>query len=133
MKEYKDIPEKEESVVKEPAVVYEVTQPRQHLTPAPEFKIPRDENGNPIGHTLDEVFDEIDLDWSETSGIDFIKVNRMLDSGELNLDDLTDEMLHSPAFKYEPYLGFKPKPRKKLNVSPEWLAAMDAIFKPEEE
>jgi hypothetical protein len=73
-------------------------------------KIPRDENGKPIGYTVDEVFAEIDHDLSEHYGVDFAKVSRLINSGELDLDRLTDELLLSPEFKYEPYLGFKPKP-----------------------
>jgi len=73
-------------------------------------EIPRDANGNPIGYTLDEVFAEVDLDLSEHYGVDFAKVNRLIDAGELDLDELTNEVLLSPEYKYEPYPGFKPKP-----------------------
>jgi hypothetical protein len=125
MKEYKDSPDSGNDSLKEPVAVYGV---RETI----EFKIPRDENGNPIGHTLDEVFDTLDREWSETSGIDFLKVSRMLRSGELDLDELTDEILLSPEFKYEPYPEFIPKPRKTPNFSPEWLAALNDIFEPEQ-
>jgi hypothetical protein len=73
-------------------------------------RAPRDANGNIIGHTLDEVFAKVDHKLSEHYGVDFAKVNRLINSGELNLDELTDEILYSPEYKYEPYPGFKPKP-----------------------
>jgi hypothetical protein len=136
MKEYKNLPEESKDTVNEPAVAYEVAynvSPLQQYPPAaPAFKIPRDENGKPIGHTLDEVFDAIDLDWSETSGIDFIKLSRMVRSGEVNMDEMTDARLCSPEFKYEPYPGFTPKPRKKIKYDSEFLAAMKDVFVDEE-
>ncbi|MDR3194265.1 MAG: hypothetical protein LBT76_03100 [Tannerella sp.] len=75
-----------------------------------DFEIPLDENGVPIGYTVDEVFAEIDHNLSEHYGVDFAKVSLLINSGELDEDELTDEMLLSPEFKYEPYPGFKPKP-----------------------
>jgi hypothetical protein len=119
MKEYKDIPKESEDKLHEPAVAYEIAEPQQRFSTSLDMDddIPLDENGVPIGYTVDEVFDEINLDWSETSGIDFIKLFRMVHSGEINLDDMTDERLYSPEFKYEPYPGFTPKPSK--NITPE--------------
>ncbi|MDR0565909.1 MAG: hypothetical protein LBG47_02550 [Prevotellaceae bacterium] len=73
-------------------------------------EIPCDENGNPIGYTVDEVFDKIDLHLSEVYGVDFAKLSRLVKLGELSMDDVTDDMLLSPELKYEPYPGFKPKP-----------------------
>ena len=75
-----------------------------------EFEIPLDENGNSIGYTLDEVFADVDKMLSETYGVDFAKVNRMVELGELNDADVTDELLCSPAFAYKPYPGFERKP-----------------------
>ena len=62
----------------------------------------RNKQGIPIGYTLDEVFAEVDRNLSETYGIDFFKVNEMINSGKLDLDELTNEMLHGREFKYEP-------------------------------
>ncbi|MDR0834045.1 MAG: hypothetical protein LBN93_07700 [Candidatus Symbiothrix sp.] len=128
MKEYKDLPEKEPNIVSDVAVAYNVPYYVDDMND----DIPLDEYGEPIGHTLDEVFDAIDLNWSETSGIDFMKLTRMTRSGEVNPDEMSDERLHSPEFKYEPYPGFKPKPRKKVEYAPEWLAAMKEVFEDEE-
>jgi hypothetical protein len=138
MKEYINTPEEGENTVNEPAVAYEVAQPRQDFfalfdVDDMDDDIPLDENGDPIGHTVDEVFDAIDLDWSETSGIDFVKLSRMIRSGEVDLNEMTDERLHSPEFKYEPYLGFTPKPRKKVEYDPEFLKAMKGVFEDEDE
>ncbi|KAA6303210.1 MAG: hypothetical protein EZS26_000597 [Candidatus Ordinivivax streblomastigis] len=69
MKEYKDIPEKEESVVKEPAVAYQITPP-QSLSAEWTFKIPRDENGKPVGTPWEEVLEELYDDLSEHYGVD---------------------------------------------------------------
>ncbi|MDR0834693.1 MAG: hypothetical protein LBN93_11025 [Candidatus Symbiothrix sp.] len=112
MKEYKNLPEKEPQIVSDAAVAvaYEVAPPQQYPTAVMEFKIPRDANGKPVGYTLDEVFSEVDHDLSEFYGVDFMKLTRMLDSGVLSMDEVTNEMLLSPKFKYEPYPGFKPKP-----------------------
>jgi hypothetical protein len=65
---------------------------------------------HPKGRTWEEFRYELEKEASETSGIDFLKVTRMLNSGELNINEMTDEMLYSPEFKYEPYPGFKPRP-----------------------
>jgi hypothetical protein len=99
MKEYINTPEEGENIVNEPAVAYEVAQPRQvffapfdvdewlaaikddfedeeiaqarqSLIPAPEFKIPRDENGKPIGTPWEEVLEELYDDLSEHYGVD---------------------------------------------------------------
>ncbi|MDR3338635.1 MAG: hypothetical protein LBT25_00825 [Candidatus Symbiothrix sp.] len=75
-----------------------------------DFEIQIDENGVPIGYTVDEVFAEIDHNLSEHYGVDFAKVSLLINSGELDLDELTEELLLGPEFKYEPYPGFKPKP-----------------------
>jgi hypothetical protein len=123
-KEYKSPSDKDENIINEPAAIYKSVRSKPAAG-----NIPYNENGIPKGYALDEVFDEIDLEWSETSGIDFCKLNRLVHSNKLNLDDLTDETLHSPEFKYEPYPGFKPKSCEKPDFSPEWLAAMDNIFK----
>ena len=63
--------------------------------------IPRDENGNPVGYTLDEVFADVDKTLSNHFGIDFAKVNRRLESGELDNSDITNELLLSPEFEYK--------------------------------
>jgi hypothetical protein len=90
------------------------------------FEIPRDENGDPIGYTLEEVFAEVDRNLSEAYGVDFAKVDRLIASGELNEDEITNELLLRPEFKYEPYPGFKPKPLPPdFKPDPEWLAALD--------
>ena len=59
------------------------------------------ENAILIGHTLDEVFAGIDKSLSEAYNVDFFKINKMIDSGELNLDELTNEILLNPEFKYK--------------------------------
>jgi hypothetical protein len=64
----------------------------------------------PQGRTLDEVRYKLDKEASEATGIDFCKVTTLLEAGALNLNDLTDDILRSPTFKYEPYQGFQPKP-----------------------
>ena len=86
-----------------------------------EEEIPCDENGNPIGYTLDEVFAGVDKMLSETYGIDFAKVSRMIASGELKEAEITDELLRRQEFEYKPYPGFKPQ-RVTDNFKPEpWL------------
>jgi hypothetical protein len=104
MKEYKNTAEKEQNIINEPAVAYQI-QPA-----TPEFKIPRDKNGKPIGYTVDEVFDEIDQKLSKFYGVDFMKITQMIRSGALDENDISNELLCSQEFKYEPYPGFKPKP-----------------------
>jgi hypothetical protein len=69
-----------------------------------------DANGVPTGHTEEEFPAELDVVLSEAYGIDFAKVMQLIASGELDEDEITDELLFSPQFKYEPYPGFKPKP-----------------------
>jgi hypothetical protein len=125
MKEYKDIPEKGESAVNEPSVAYQVVQPRQSLTPAPTFKIPRDVNGKPIGTPWEEVRNRLNIKLSEAYGVDFTKVSQLIDSGELHDNELTNELLLSSEFKYEPYPDFKPKPRSEYKPNPEWLVEME--------
>jgi hypothetical protein len=75
-----------------------------------DFKIPRDENGVPIGFSVEEVFEGIDRELSEWYGVDFMKVDRMIEAGELREEDLTNELLLSPEFEYKPYPDFKPTP-----------------------
>jgi hypothetical protein len=70
MKAYKNIPEKEESVVNEPAVAYQVAQPQPYLGAGWTFKIPRDENGKPIGTPWEEVLEEMYDDLSKHYGVD---------------------------------------------------------------
>ncbi|MDR2497241.1 MAG: efflux RND transporter permease subunit [Tannerellaceae bacterium] len=71
--------------------------------------IPLDENGEPIGYTLEEVFADVDKSLSEAYGVDFAKVSRLVRSGELKEEDITNELLLSAEFEYMPYPGFKPK------------------------
>jgi hypothetical protein len=83
MKEYEDIPESSSQmmvsdVAVEYEVEYEIAQPQLYPTVTREFKIPRDEYGNPIGYTLDEVFDGVDHNLSEFYGVDFMKLTLML-------------------------------------------------------
>jgi hypothetical protein len=87
------------------------------------LEIPCDENGNPIGTPWEEVREELDLMLSEAYGVDFAKVMGLIASGELDEDELTEERLLRPEFKYEPYPGFKPKPSPEYNPDSEWQAA----------
>ncbi|MDR2564135.1 MAG: hypothetical protein LBC98_09400 [Prevotellaceae bacterium] len=87
--------------------------------------IPRDENGKPIGYTVDEVFAKVDKILSEGYGVDFAKVHRMIESGELNDADLSDELLNRPEFAYKPYPKFKPKPLPENFKPKPWL--LDAL------
>ena len=57
------------------------------------------ENVIPMGYTLDEVFAEVDRSLSEMYGVDFFKINKMINSGKLNLDELTNEMSLGSEFK----------------------------------
>jgi hypothetical protein len=91
---------------------------------AREYEIPCDEDGEPIGYTPDEVFSEVDEKLSEAYSIDFSKVTRLIDSGELTLDELTDELLLSPEFKYEPHPGFRLEPFK---PDPDILTAISGL------
>jgi hypothetical protein len=68
-----------------------------------------DENGVPKGHTLEEFSAELDRRLSEFYGVDFAKITRLVDSGALDMDDVTNELLRTPEFKYKPYTGFIPK------------------------
>jgi hypothetical protein len=74
-----------------------------------DFEIPLDENGVPIGIPWEEIMEEMEVELSETTGVDFRKIREMEEAGLLDLDKATNEMLLSPEFKYEPYPGFKPK------------------------
>jgi hypothetical protein len=83
------------------------------------------------GYPLEEVIYRSDKRVSEISGVDQFKITRMLRSGELTLNDLTDELLNSPKFKYEPYPGFKPIPCPAPDwsgVSPEERIAFEAVM-----
>jgi hypothetical protein len=80
-------------------------------------KIRYDENGIPQGISWEEFRDKLEQSLSEAYGTDFRKVREMEGAGMLNVDELTDEILHS-EFKYEPYPGFKPKPRSEYK--PDW-------------
>jgi hypothetical protein len=72
--------------------------------------IPRDADGNIIGYTVDEVFAKVDHKLSEHYGVDFAKVTKLIDAGVLDVDEITDELLSRPEYKYEPYPSFTPKP-----------------------
>jgi hypothetical protein len=43
----------------------------EQIAEAGKIRIPHDENGNPAGYTVDEVFAEADKDLSEYYGVDF--------------------------------------------------------------
>jgi hypothetical protein len=124
MKEYKNNPAP--TLVCEPAVAYAMPSPCHPFDM--DNAIPLDESGIPVGHTLDEVFDRVDRNLSEAYGVDFAKVTRLVRSKLLSEDDITNELLLSPEFKYEPYPGFKPRPRKRVEFTPEYLAAMKDVF-----
>jgi hypothetical protein len=90
--------------------------------------IPLDEHGEPIGTPWEEVRDELTRKMSEAYGVDFFKVDRMREAGLLKEKDITNELLLSPEFKYEPYPGFKPvRPQKPVINDPEWEAAMEEV------
>jgi hypothetical protein len=87
------------------------------------------EDGTPCdgdGTPWEEVLDEINRDMSEVYGVDFAKVTRLINSGEMDENDITNEMLLSPKFKYEPYPGFTPRPRPEYNPDTEWAAVLDS-------
>ncbi|GAB6010662.1 hypothetical protein [Viscerimonas tarda] len=67
MKAYKEIPEEEQNTLQEPVAAYGVAQ----ANAVHEFKIPRDEHGKPIGHTLDEFSEKLLDKLSEIYGVDF--------------------------------------------------------------
>jgi thiamine biosynthesis lipoprotein ApbE len=94
MKEYINTPEEGENTVNEPAVAYE----RIKKVKSPHVKY--DINGLPKGYTLDEFSAELDRKLSERYRVDFGKVTRLINSGELSLDDVTDELLNRPEFQY---------------------------------
>jgi hypothetical protein len=86
-----------------------------------------DENGVPVGTPWEVIRERMERNLSAAYGVDFRKVREMEDAGKLNPDALTDERLHS-EFKYEPYPGFKPKPRSENK--PDWkrLTEMSAEY-----
>jgi hypothetical protein len=91
--------------------------------------IPLDEYGEPIGTPWEEVQERFTRKLSERFGIDFFKVTRLREAGLLKDKDVTNELLLSPEFKYEPYPGFKPTPpQKPVNRDPEWEAAVKEMF-----
>jgi hypothetical protein len=53
-------------------------------------------------HTVEEFAAELDGKLSEHFGVDFAKLARMVDSGELTPDEVTDALMDRPEFKYEP-------------------------------
>jgi hypothetical protein len=88
-----------------------------------------DQNGKFIGYTWEAVRDELTRKMSEEYGVDFFKVDRMKASGMLKEKDITNELLLSSEFKYEPYPGFKPTPPQKPTTNdPEWEAAMEEVI-----
>ncbi|MDR3308883.1 MAG: hypothetical protein LBS80_02905 [Tannerella sp.] len=90
-------------------------------------KIKYDENGIPQGSSLEEFRDKLEQSLSEAYGTDFRKVRLMEEAGMLNPDELTDEMLQS-EFKYEPYPGFKPRPRSEYKPNMGRLMEMSAEY-----
>jgi hypothetical protein len=101
MKEYKNTPGESKDTLNEPAAVYETADANLGFLSDEEEDIPLDENGKPIGHTLEEFSAELDRKLSEHYGVDFDKVTRLIDAGKLNLEDVTDELLRRPEFHYE--------------------------------
>jgi hypothetical protein len=88
-----------------------------------------DKNGKLIGHTWEVVRERLTRQLSEAYGVDFFKVDRMREAGLLKAKDVTNELLLSPEFKYEPYPGFKPTPpQKPVTNDPEWDAAMEEVI-----
>jgi hypothetical protein len=86
-------------VAQEPAAVYETKFAKQD-TEENELELE--------GYTLEELAVEMDRHLSELYGVDFHKVTRLVNSGELREEDITEELLDSPEFVYNPYPGFKP-------------------------
>jgi hypothetical protein len=74
MKAYKDLPEKNPSIVSEPAVAYGVqygvVQAQQYPPAAPAFKIPCDENGVPIGTPWEVIRERMYDNLSKHYGVD---------------------------------------------------------------
>jgi hypothetical protein len=88
-----------------------------------------DENGKLVGHTWESVRYELTWKLSVAYGVDFFKVDRMREAGLLKEKDITNELLLSPDFKYEPYPGFKPAPpQKPVTNDPEWDAAVKEMI-----
>jgi hypothetical protein len=108
------------------------TQPERRIPEAHSAAysdIPLDEHGKPIGIPWEEVRDELTRKFSEAYGVDFFKVDRMREAGLLKDKDVTNELLMSPEFKYEPYPGFKPmRPQKPVNRNPEWYSAVKEML-----
>ncbi|MDR3184578.1 MAG: hypothetical protein LBT49_04145 [Prevotellaceae bacterium] len=88
-----------------------------------------DKNGKLVGYTWEAVRERLTRKMSEAYGVDFFKVDRMKEAGLLKEKDITNELLLSPEFKYEPYPGFTPTPpRKPVTNDPEWDAAMEEVI-----
>jgi hypothetical protein len=86
-------------------------------------------NGKLVGYTMEAIVYALDQQLSEAYGVDFHKVTRMQEAGLLKEKDITNELLLSPGFKYEPYPGFKPTPpQKPATNDPEWDAAMEEVI-----
>jgi hypothetical protein len=87
--------------------------------------IPPGENGKPLGTPWEVVRERLNEQLSCHYGIDFNKVGQMIESGELSEDELTDELLASPRFKYEPSPGFKPQALPEdFKPDPLWAAVL---------
>jgi hypothetical protein len=94
-----------------------------------EYEIPCDESGNPAGYApLREVFSEVDEKLSAAYGVDFAKAARLVESGELTLEEVTDEWLLSPELKYEAYSGCLPAPLPAgFKPDPDMLTALSGL------
>lgn len=141
MKEYESPPSEDDGkdAVNEPPAGYEVAGaasaelesywPPESLPAAGQVKyaeIPRDENGNIIGTPWEEVLEKLDRTMSEYYGVDFHKITLMLRSGELSEDEITEELMLGPEFRYEPYPGFTPGTLPEdFAPDPDMLAALD--------
>jgi hypothetical protein len=68
-----------------------------------------DKNGKFIGRTWEAVRDELTWKMSEAHGVDFFKIDRMLEAGVLKDEDITNEVL-SLDFKFVPNPALAPKP-----------------------
>ncbi|MDR3350754.1 MAG: hypothetical protein LBN98_03770 [Prevotellaceae bacterium] len=90
---------------------------------------PLDEHDPSIGTPWEVVQERLTRKLSEAYGVDFFKVTRMREAGLLKDKDVTNKLLLSPEFKYEPYPGFKPTPPQKLaHRKPEWHAAVKEMI-----
>jgi hypothetical protein len=91
--------------------------------------ISTDRHDEKAGTPWEEVQERLTRKLSEAYGVDFFKVTRLRETGVLKNKDVTNELLLSPEFKYEPYPGFKPTPpQKPVNRSPEWHAAVKEML-----